>query len=56
MRGGGGSVDNFWYLGRGDYNVGQNNFVIGSNMIAPITNGITQPYVGCQINTDTTHT
>jgi hypothetical protein len=27
MRGGSGSVDNFWYVGRGAYNVGQNNFV-----------------------------
>ena len=25
MRGGSGSVDKFWYLGRGSYNVGQNN-------------------------------
>ena len=34
MRGGSGSVDNFWYLGRGAYNVGQNNFVIGSNTVS----------------------
>ena len=32
MRGGSVSVDNLWYLGRGAYNVGQNNFVIGSNL------------------------
>ena len=52
MRGGSSSVDNFWYVGRGAWNIGQNNFVIGSNMIAPISNGITQDYVGFQINTD----
>ena len=54
MRGGSGSVDIFWYLGRGAYNVGQNTFVVGSNMIAPISNGVTQEYVGFQINTDRT--
>ena len=54
MRGGSSSVDNYWYVGRGAYNVGQNNFVIGSNMIAPISNGVTQAYVGFQINTDRT--
>jgi hypothetical protein len=48
------SLDNFWYVGRGACNVGRNNFVIGSNMIAPIYNGTTQPYVGFQINTDRT--
>ena len=42
MFGGSSSIENYWYVGRGAYNVGQNNFVIGSNMIAPISNGVTQ--------------
>jgi hypothetical protein len=54
MRGGSISVDNFWYVGRGAYNVGRDNFVIGSNMIAEIYNGTTQPFVGFQLNTDRT--
>ena len=54
MFGSNASLENYWYVGRGAYNVGANNFVIGSNMIAPISNGITQDYVGFQINTDRT--
>ena len=46
---GGPGLTNYWYLGRGTFNVGPNNFVIGSNMISPIYNGLTQPYVGFQI-------
>ena len=36
---GGPGLTYYWYLGRGAYNVGANNFVIGSNMISPIYNG-----------------
>ena len=52
--GGSDSIGNYWYMGRGAYNVGQNNFVIGSNMIDPISNGVTQAYVRFQINTNRT--
>jgi hypothetical protein len=31
---------------------GANNFVIGSNYLPIINNGVTQHYVGFQINTD----
>ena len=54
MRGGNDSVDNIWYLGRGAYNVGHNNVVVGPNMRTPISNVVTQAYVGFQINTDRT--
>ena len=43
MRGGSSSVDNHWYVGRGAYHVGQNNFVVGSNMIAPILMVLRKP-------------
>ena len=52
MRGGSSNIDQFWYVGKGAYNVGANNFVIGSNYLPIINNGITQHYVGFQINTD----
>ena len=49
---GGGSLSNYWYVGRGAYDIGTNGFVIGSNMIPNINNGITRSQVGFQINTD----
>ena len=49
---GGSNLDNTWFVGRGAYNVGQNNFVIGSDYLPVINNGITQQRVGFQINAD----
>ena len=49
----GGSISNkSWFVGRGALNVGPNNFVIGSDYLPVINNGITQQRVGFQINTD----
>ena len=55
MFGGDSSLDNYWYVGRGAFNVGQNHFVIGANMIAQIFINGSQPYVGFQINTDSSN-
>ena len=52
MRGGSTNVNQYWYLGRGAYNIGANNFVVRSDYLPIINNGITQNYVGFQINTD----
>ena len=49
---GGGTLSNYWYVGRGAYDIGTNGFVIGSNMIPDINNGFTRNQVGLQINTD----
>ena len=51
---GGETLSKYWYVGRGAHNVGPNNFVVGSNIISPIYNGLTQPHVGFQINIDRT--
>ena len=52
MRGGSSNIDTFWYIGRGAYDIGPTGFVIGSNVIPDINNGITRNQVGLQINTD----
>ena len=46
---GGETLSNYWYVGRGAYDIGPNRFVIGSNMIPHINNGIIRNQVGIQI-------
>ena len=49
---GGAILTNTWFIGRGALNVGSNNFVIWSDYLPVINNGITQQRVGFQINAD----
>ena len=49
---GGSILTNTWFVGRGGLNVGSNNFVIGSDYLPVINNGITQQRVAFQINAD----
>jgi hypothetical protein len=42
---GGSILTNTWFVGRGALNVGSNNFVIGSDYLPVINNGITQQRV-----------